>query len=271
MIYVIDLFCGCGGFSEGAKQAGANVILAIDNWGGALDVHRRNHPGTEHWKIELGGDINDIVGKISELVKEKVPPGGRIHIHASPPCQNLSTVNTHRDPSKGLVMLDWTLSLINTLGPSTWSLENVSHPTLRSYPNAHVFNMEEYGVPQTRRRIVMCGGFDPDIVEKSEITSSISALSKSAMDIEWMNYNTVCSGSYKRYFRCVTKPCYTILTNNQVLRHKESLEYMVLTHVETALFQTFPTSYTVKNLQMIANAVPPEFARRLVSAVISSV
>ena len=31
-VYVIDLFCGIGGFSEGARQAGAKISLAIDNW-----------------------------------------------------------------------------------------------------------------------------------------------------------------------------------------------------------------------------------------------
>jgi len=31
-MFVIDLFCGCGGFSEGARQAGAQVVLAIDAW-----------------------------------------------------------------------------------------------------------------------------------------------------------------------------------------------------------------------------------------------
>ena len=58
-VYVIDLFCGIGGFSEGAKQAGAKVILAVDNWEIALEVHKNNHPDTEHWNLTLGGDISD--------------------------------------------------------------------------------------------------------------------------------------------------------------------------------------------------------------------
>ena len=32
MIAVVDLFCGGGGFSEGAMQSGAQVVLSIDAW-----------------------------------------------------------------------------------------------------------------------------------------------------------------------------------------------------------------------------------------------
>jgi DNA (cytosine-5)-methyltransferase 1 len=44
----IDLFAGAGGFSEGAKQAGAEVVWAANHWGAAVDVHARNHPETQH-------------------------------------------------------------------------------------------------------------------------------------------------------------------------------------------------------------------------------
>lgn len=64
MIYVIDLFCGCGGFSEGAKQAGASVKLAVDNWDKALSVHNKNHPDPEHWNIELGIDVEKLSSKL---------------------------------------------------------------------------------------------------------------------------------------------------------------------------------------------------------------
>ena len=32
----LRLFCGCGGASEGAKQAGYEVVLAVDSWCEAL-------------------------------------------------------------------------------------------------------------------------------------------------------------------------------------------------------------------------------------------
>ena len=35
---VIDLFCGCGGFSKGFEQAGFNVRLGIDIWQDAVNL-----------------------------------------------------------------------------------------------------------------------------------------------------------------------------------------------------------------------------------------
>ena len=29
---IVDLFCGCGGFSSGFENAGYNVVLGVDNW-----------------------------------------------------------------------------------------------------------------------------------------------------------------------------------------------------------------------------------------------
>lgn len=45
---VIDLFSGAGGFSEGARQAGCNVVWAANHWQAAVDVHAQNHPHTQH-------------------------------------------------------------------------------------------------------------------------------------------------------------------------------------------------------------------------------
>ena len=42
-IVVVDLFCGMGGFTQGAIDAGAEVILSVDAWDEACEVHRANH------------------------------------------------------------------------------------------------------------------------------------------------------------------------------------------------------------------------------------
>lgn len=44
----VDLFAGLGGFSEGARQAGASVLWAANHWPLAVETHAANHPGTEH-------------------------------------------------------------------------------------------------------------------------------------------------------------------------------------------------------------------------------
>ena len=36
---VIDLFCGCGGFSKGFEQAGFNIRLGLDVWEDAVKTY----------------------------------------------------------------------------------------------------------------------------------------------------------------------------------------------------------------------------------------
>lgn len=43
-----DGFCGAGGSSEGARQAGIVVRTALNHWRLAVDTHNANHPETAH-------------------------------------------------------------------------------------------------------------------------------------------------------------------------------------------------------------------------------
>lgn len=44
----IDLFAGAGGFSTGARMAGAEVVWAANHWPLAVQWHAANHPRTVH-------------------------------------------------------------------------------------------------------------------------------------------------------------------------------------------------------------------------------
>ena len=43
---VVDIYSGCGGSSEGFRQAGLAPKAACDKWDPAVRTHRRNHPDT---------------------------------------------------------------------------------------------------------------------------------------------------------------------------------------------------------------------------------
>ena len=80
-IEVWDLFCGAGGFSEGARAAGCRVAFACDSNEEAIKTHRRNHPETVHRCCELPCEL-------------PLPTDGRLfHLHGSPPCQRFSKIN----------------------------------------------------------------------------------------------------------------------------------------------------------------------------------
>lgn len=49
----IDLFAGCGGFTEAATSAGVRVLWAANHWREAVEIHAANHPDTLHIAQDL--------------------------------------------------------------------------------------------------------------------------------------------------------------------------------------------------------------------------
>jgi len=54
MLSLTDLFCGAGGSSTGAVQAGGvRVRLAANHWDRAIETHNANHPDTDHLQADI--------------------------------------------------------------------------------------------------------------------------------------------------------------------------------------------------------------------------
>ncbi len=118
----VDLFSGCGGLSEGLKQAGFNVIAGIEINKNAARAYRMNHKKT----ILFEADIRKFdTGKILRLLK-----GKPLHLLAGcPPCQGFSSI---RRLNRKTAVQDERNSLIyeyyrfvEELNPLTIMLENV--------------------------------------------------------------------------------------------------------------------------------------------------
>jgi len=135
-IKVIDLFCGCGGFSTGFEQADHEIILAVDSWDTALKSHELNHTGCEHW-------LEDI-RNITELPKCDI-------IIGSPPCQNFSSLDKKRNVCDGLELVHEFERIIKINNPKYWIWENVEY-VKRFYPTASILNSWDYGLGQRRKR-----------------------------------------------------------------------------------------------------------------------
>ena len=165
LVEVIDLFCGGGGFSEGAKQAGAKVVLAVDNWEPALTVHHANHPEVETLQLELGGSIVET----AVILRERLTKGSHFHLHGSPPCQALSNAS-NTDPAKGMRLVNWFLELVDYMKPDSWSMENVK-PVAKRLPEGTPWvylNAADFGVPQTRERTFAGTGWKAQATHDSE-------------------------------------------------------------------------------------------------------
>jgi len=276
MIYVIDLFCGAGGFSQGAVDAGAVVVLAVDHWKVALDVHALNHSDCEHWCRDLGGSQEEFVSDVNVFLKQKGLMGKHIHVHASPPCQNLSSYTQRFDRKEiGLAMVKWAVEIMDLLRPMTWTLEQVPHleviSMLRAHGNVAVIDCSEFGISQTRRRVI-AGTFNQTVLtahKESPVTMrDVFASVRYTPPRKGMGMTTVTRIRDKQgkltkdrvksfdavgYTICAVQP----RMFDPVLHTSQMIPREVM-----AALQTFPPGYKfgVHFRQMIANSVPPKLA-----------
>jgi DNA (cytosine-5)-methyltransferase 1 len=160
-IRALDLFCGAGGSSWGAREAGAKIVAAFDLWPLAGEVHKANFPEAEF-----------IQGRLEELNVDRLAKRlGPIHlIVASPECTNHSPAKGNKprcEQSKetafqvvrfaAAFMPRW-LVIENVVNMRKWSryaefkaaLENLGY-NLRE----QVLNSAHFGVPQSRRRLFL--------------------------------------------------------------------------------------------------------------------
>jgi site-specific DNA-cytosine methylase len=274
-LYLIDLFCGAGGFSTGAVKAGAKVLLAIDTWDIALKTHELNHPECDHLNYKLGGNKETVIKMISSYIP-KLKKGDKLHVHASPPCQQLTCANNalSKDESLGLKMTFWTLDLLLKMAKDemidSWTMEQVNNPTLRSKLDSKkgdfcykIFHMEEYNVPQTRTRLIISNKSLENVKKKKAILVNFEDKFVFIENQTCKNYTT---------YRNVNDFCYTILSSPHYLCNESKKRIRSFTNYEMSLIQTFPKNYKFYgNTQMdyrkqIANSVPPNFAKQIITS-----
>lgn len=155
----VDLFCGAGGFSEGFRQAGVQVIQGFDLWAPAFVTHKKNHG-------DPGGGIRDVLA----LGPTGIPTADILI--GSPPCTEFSFSNRGGggDLEAGLLLVRRFLRLVHELRPKWWVMENV--PRLLSFlgdeipvrdlgikrsgtlkiPVRRLLASADYGAPQQRVR-----------------------------------------------------------------------------------------------------------------------
>lgn len=164
----IDLFSGCGGLSEGLKQAGFNVMAGVEFNKNAVKAYRMNHSDTAIFEC----DIREFdTQKILKLLK-----GKPLHLLAGcPPCQGFSSLRKMNSKSsvrdKRNSLIDQYYRFVEELSPLTIMLENV--PGIVNYYlfktmvcklkklgysiEFKVLNVADYSVPQRRKRLVLVG------------------------------------------------------------------------------------------------------------------
>jgi DNA (cytosine-5)-methyltransferase 1 len=168
-IRALDLYSGVGGWSLGLRLAGIEVVSSYERWGPANETNfKNNHHHTQTVDIrrlslaDLPQEIDIVVG--------------------SPPCTQFSFSNRggNGDLADGLEDIITFLRIVDRLRPKVWAMENVPRVTaiiakevleggrLHSFSHlgvyTHVLNMEEFGLPQRRKRCI-AGNFDIELLK----------------------------------------------------------------------------------------------------------
>lgn len=274
-------FCiGGGGACLGVQQAGFHTLLGIDLWNKAIETCKLNFPS-----------MKTIVGKMEEVSTTDIlkltglAKGELNHVHCSWPCPEYSISNTKcsGNPPKDINRNFYHfIDKIKELQPQVWTGENVEgtllgkkKPYFNEMLNAiialgnydfkyKVLNAVHYGVPQSRRRLIIIG-------KRKDIapTVEIQFPEPNYLGIEALRLNRVLptikfftGGQFsKRIIHSSNFMC-TLLAGNsaKVFAHDTWRE---LTLDEGKLLMGFPMNYHFPspsktiNMKLLGNAVPP--------------
>ena len=195
----IDLFAGCGGFSEGFYQEGFEALCHVDFDQASCETlkERMRHykyPEEKIKKAVICGDLtkNEVITEIENSVEGKEVD----LIVGGPPCQSFSTVGRAQDPysmkndPRNYLFLTY-LNILTKFKPKVFVFENVSG-LLSAKPNGEyifpeiirlmsehydvcddketvLLNSVHYGVPQIRKRVILIGVRVLDLLQKKFI------------------------------------------------------------------------------------------------------
>ncbi len=188
MIRTLDLFCGGGGSSWGAAQAGARTIGAIDGWEIATRTFADNFPDAEVRHATLHRRSNRrVLSGVSEEVELLL---------ASPECTNHTCARGTLDWDEvsretALYVLNYArafeprwLIIENVIQMRKWSrYEELLEALRQDYKVVpQVLDAADFGVPQTRRRLFLLCDRKRDPPDLSGYRGNRSILARDILD-----------------------------------------------------------------------------------------
>lgn len=254
----IDLFCGAGGLSYGFESAGFNILLGIDNDSKALEVFEANHKGAK----SICGDITQIS---YEDIKNKIGNKRIDIIIGGPPCQGMSLSGPRKfDDPRNKLYLSY-IRLVNEIRPRAFVIENV--PGLVSLFGGQIKDSiiekftamgyrvkykilcaADYGVPQTRKRVVFVGTrediefeYPPIQLDQVSCKMAISDLPPLTDDLgeEISDYATVAQNEYQRLMRSRSEKVY----NHVAAAHSEKVKKIIAMVPDGCNYKSLPEEY----------------------------
>lgn len=229
---LIDLFCGCGGFSLGFEKAGFEVLLGIDIWADALKTFAFNHRGSKTLLADLSLIHPSDTRSILDGETVDVIIGG-------PPCQGFSVAGKRIvDDIRNKLYKNF-VNFVAHFKPKAFVMENVPNiltigggaireailedfAALGYTTEYKIMTASDYGVPQNRRRAIFVGfrnghHFEfPSPLKSEKVTSSeaISDLPEHSLD-DGHDYVAEPMSDYQMLMRKNSK----VINNHQATVH----------------------------------------------------
>lgn len=238
---VIDLFSGAGGLSYGFEMAGFNILLGVDNDKKSLETFERNHKNAK----SICGDITQIsyqdIKKVIGDVNIDVIVGG-------PPCQGMSLSGPRKfDDPRNKLYLSY-IRIVKEIQPKAFIIENViglislfggeiKNSIIKEFEalgykiQYKILCSHDYGVPQSRRRVVFVGykdgEFEYPIPNKKQITceqalSDLPPLIDTLGELD-MPYETSPKNEYQEIMRAKSKSVKNHIASLHSDRVKETI------------------------------------------------
>ena len=184
----IDIFCGAGGSSAGARAAGVDIVAGVDMCPNATATFAANFPTAHVVTSRLEDlpmdDFKERIGTIDLLL-------------ASPECRNHTCAkgSAPRDEASRATAMQ-VVRFARLLRPRWLVLENVvymrpwsryqelksSLEELDYHLVEHTLDASEFGVPQTRRRLFLVGDRERCSAAEPQIQRGLRKAARSILD-----------------------------------------------------------------------------------------
>ncbi|MFW6016628.1 MAG: DNA cytosine methyltransferase [bacterium] len=215
----IDLFAGCGGFSEGFYQEGFRVLSHVEINKFACETLKERMRYYDYSEEDINNSVlcKDIRDKdIIEKIQEQTEGENVDVLVGGPPCQSFSSVGRAQDPNsmKGdsrNYLFENYINILEYFKPKIFVFENVigllsakpdgerilprifkamkKEYNINEDENDIVLNSVHYGVPQTRKRVIIIGVRKDIDCKAEEIYDKIEKTHYGPKDPEEMKKN----------------------------------------------------------------------------------
>jgi len=172
-VLAVSLFSGAGGFCEGARLAGWDVIYAVESNTQACLTHAANFGEVPLFKGNIAGFLQDAPAgapSVDELVARHIDV-----VFGGPPCQGFSQIGPRNVDDPRNRLYEEFVRVVQLLQPRAFVMENV--PNMMPMQNGHFRTKivhafreagysrtailpvvaSDFGVPQHRRRVFVFG------------------------------------------------------------------------------------------------------------------